>query len=187
MRHVDLLYRLLADARPAALPRALAEQLVGCRAMSRPAVKAHLVHPGHTRPTIWFGRATRKVQFLTYRVGRLLTHPQKATSPRPCRAIPVNPQNVLRSSRQEQAGAATRAAATMPVTVPARRASSAGRRKRPASTDAARVRIEGVRGSIPSAPRKTASQRLDLRSCWLMRVRFARFWERRRPIFGSRS
>jgi len=105
--------------------------------MSRPAVKAHLVHPGHTRPTIWFGRATRKVQFLTYRVGRLLTHPQKATSPRPCRAIPVNPQNVLRSSRQEQAGAATRAAATMPVTVPARRASSAGRRKRPASTDAA--------------------------------------------------
>jgi hypothetical protein len=28
VRHDDLLYRLLADARPAALPRALAEQLL---------------------------------------------------------------------------------------------------------------------------------------------------------------
>jgi hypothetical protein len=45
-----------------------------------------------TRPTIRFGRVTRKVQFLTHRVGRLLTHPQKATSARPCRAIPVNPR-----------------------------------------------------------------------------------------------
>src|SRR5215470_10302447 len=45
-----------------------------------------------TRPTIRFGRVTRKVQFLTLRVGRLLTHPQKATSPRPSTAIPVNPR-----------------------------------------------------------------------------------------------
>ena len=53
MRHDDLLYRLLADARPAALPRALAEQLfqsVGWRAVSPVLLVAGLEHVMRQQP-----------------------------------------------------------------------------------------------------------------------------------------
>src|SRR5436309_1684579 len=52
-------------------------------------------------------------------------------------------------------GAATHAAARTPVTLQARRASSADQRKRPASTDAARVRIGGA--SEPGAGKDAAT------------------------------
>jgi len=38
---------------------------------------------------------------------------------------------------------------------------------------------------IPSAPRKPAGQRVDMWSCRLTLVRFARFWERQCPILGA--
>jgi hypothetical protein len=43
----------------------------------------------------------------------------------------------------------------------------------------------GSEVQIPSAPRKPAGQRPDLRSCWPASVRIVRFWERRCPILGA--
>ena len=51
-----------------------------------------------------------------------------------------------------------RAATRTPATVQGRRASSADQRQRPLSTGAVRVRIEGVRVQIPSAPQVPAGQ-----------------------------